>query len=106
MIKEGDPQAVAVWEEYNKVAMNAFPLLSNSDIDNILAYTDYTPPAPVSTSVSTSACYLYVKNSNTNNDYSSCSDIGFYVASCNVILGSKDFKKRIAIASGVDNTCC
>ena len=44
MIKDGDPQAVAVWEEYNKVAMNAFPLLSNTDIDNILAYTDYTPP--------------------------------------------------------------
>ena len=49
MIKDGDPQAVAVWEEYNKVAMNAFPLLSNTDIDNILAYTDYTPPAVVAT---------------------------------------------------------
>ena len=35
MIKDGDPQAVAVWEEYNKVAMNAFPMLSNADIDNI-----------------------------------------------------------------------
>ena len=46
MIKDGDPQAVAVWEEYNKVAMNAFPMLSNADIDNIIAYTDYTPPAP------------------------------------------------------------
>jgi len=40
MIKDGDPQAVAVWEEYNKVAMNAFPMLSNADIDNIIAYTD------------------------------------------------------------------
>lgn len=46
MIKAGDPQAVAIWEEYNKTAMNAFPQLSNEDIDNILAYTDYTPPAP------------------------------------------------------------
>ena len=49
MIKSGDPQAVAIWEEYNKVAMNAYPQFSNSDIDNILAYTDYTPPAPVAT---------------------------------------------------------
>ena len=49
MIKDGDPQAVSIWEEYNKVAMNAFPLLSNSDIDNILAYTDDVPPAPVAT---------------------------------------------------------
>ena len=47
MIKAGDPQAVAIWEEYNKVAMNAYPQFSNSDIDNILAYTDYIPPAPV-----------------------------------------------------------
>ena len=46
MIKSGDAQAVAIWEEYNKTAMNAFPLLSNQDIDNIIAYTDYTPPAP------------------------------------------------------------
>jgi cytochrome c553 len=27
--------------------MNAFPNLSNDDIDNILAYTDYVPPKPV-----------------------------------------------------------
>jgi len=46
MIKAGDAQAVAIWEEYNKTAMNAFPQLSNADIDNIIAYTDYTPPAP------------------------------------------------------------
>ena len=38
LIASGDPQAVAVYEEYNKTAMNAFPQLSNVDIDNILAY--------------------------------------------------------------------
>ena len=38
MIKSGDERAVAIWEEYNKAAMNAFPQLSNEDIDNILAY--------------------------------------------------------------------
>ena len=47
MIKAGDPQAVAVWEEYNRTAMNSFPQLSTEDIDNILAYTNYVPPAPV-----------------------------------------------------------
>lgn len=46
LIKSGDEQAVAIYEEYNKVAMNAFPNLSNEDIDNILAYTDYVPPKP------------------------------------------------------------
>ena len=45
-IKSGDERAIAIWEEYNKSAMNAFPQLSNSDIDNIIAYTDYVPPAP------------------------------------------------------------
>ena len=56
MVKSGDPQAVAIYEEYNKSVMTAFPQLSNEDIDNILAYTDYTPPAPaVPAAVATTA---------------------------------------------------
>lgn len=50
MIASGDAQAVAIYEEYNKTAMNAFPQLSNADIDNILAYVmepKVDPPAPV-----------------------------------------------------------
>ena len=47
MIKDGDAQAVAIYEEYNKSVMNNFPQLSNQDIDNILAYTDYVPPPTV-----------------------------------------------------------
>jgi len=39
LIKSGDPQAVKVYEEYNKAVMSAFPLLTNTDIDDILAYT-------------------------------------------------------------------
>lgn len=46
LIAEGDAQAVAIWEEYNRAAMNAFPQLSNEDIDNILAYTSAPPPPP------------------------------------------------------------
>ena len=47
MVKSGDAQAVAIYEEYNKSVMTSFPQLSNEDIDNILAYTDFTPPVPV-----------------------------------------------------------
>lgn len=50
LIKSGDAQAVKVFEENGKVAMTAFPQLSNADIDNILAYTSEvapTPPGPV-----------------------------------------------------------
>ncbi len=45
MVKAGDPQAVAIYEEYNGSVMNAFPQLTNADIDDIIAYT-YTPKAP------------------------------------------------------------
>ncbi|MCK8522457.1 c-type cytochrome [Aquimarina sp. D1M17] len=51
MIAAGDAQAIAIYEEYNKTAMNAFPQLTNTDIDNILAYVmvpkaDPPPPPP------------------------------------------------------------
>jgi mono/diheme cytochrome c family protein len=39
LIKSGDAAAVKVYEENNKVAMTAFPTLSEGDIDNIIAYT-------------------------------------------------------------------
>lgn len=51
MVKSGDAQAVAIFEEYNGSVMTSFPQLSNEDIDNILAYTDYTPPAAAATAV-------------------------------------------------------
>jgi mono/diheme cytochrome c family protein len=40
LISSGDAQAIAIFEEYNKSVMTAFPALSTTDIDNILAYTD------------------------------------------------------------------
>ena len=39
LIKSGDAKAVKIYEEYNKVAMSAFPQLSEADIDNVIAYT-------------------------------------------------------------------
>ena len=46
LIKAGDERALAIYNEYNQAAMNAFPTLSNEDIDNILAYTDAPASAP------------------------------------------------------------
>ncbi len=40
MIKAGDADAVAIYEEYNKTAMTAFPELSDDDIRSILVYID------------------------------------------------------------------
>ena len=49
MIKSGDAYAVKIYEEYNKSAMTAYPQLTNSDIDNILAYTAQEKAVPVAT---------------------------------------------------------
>ncbi len=40
LIASGDPLAVKIFEENNKSVMTAFPALSETDIDNILAYTN------------------------------------------------------------------
>ena len=66
MIKSGDSDAIAIYEEYNKVAMNSFPQLSNEDIDNILAYSDYIPPKPAI--VSNVSSNSDITNSNSTND--------------------------------------
>lgn len=101
MIKDGDPQAVAVWEEYNKVAMNAFPLLSNTDIDNILAYTDYTPPAVVATA-ETQQVVAPAAGSGSNNNLILAALALVFVMLVVMLLLVQRTLKRIAIASGVD----
>lgn len=47
LIKSGDARAVKIFNEYNQSVMNAFPQLSNEDIDNIIAYTNEPKPEPV-----------------------------------------------------------
>ena len=46
LIKSGDSKAVALFAEYNNSVMTSFPGLSNTDIDNILAYTSLPKPEP------------------------------------------------------------
>jgi mono/diheme cytochrome c family protein len=52
LIASGDADALKIYNEYNKVAMTAFPQLSTTDIDNIIAYTD-TPKEEAKTSLPT-----------------------------------------------------
>jgi mono/diheme cytochrome c family protein len=51
LIQSGDPTAVALFNEWNGAVMTAFPQLSNTDIDNILAYTSQPKPEPVAAEV-------------------------------------------------------
>ncbi|HXI00975.1 MAG TPA: cytochrome c3 family protein [Sphingobacteriaceae bacterium] len=46
MVAAGDPAAVKIYNEFNKVAMPAFPELAESDIKNILAYIQAPPAKP------------------------------------------------------------
>lgn len=46
MISSGDAQAVAIFEEYNKTPMPAFPQLTEVEIDDILAYVEQPKPTP------------------------------------------------------------
>jgi len=46
MVAAGDPTAVALFAEYNNVAMPPFPQLSDADIDNILAYVSQPKAEP------------------------------------------------------------
>ena len=43
LIASGDEKAVALFEEYNKSVMTAFPYFTDEDIDNILAYIEAGP---------------------------------------------------------------
>ncbi len=46
LIASGDSQANEIYNEWGQTAMPAFPQLSNSDIDNILAYVEQPKPEP------------------------------------------------------------
>lgn len=47
VIASGDAYANRLYAEYNQAAMTPFPTLSNQDINDILAYVEAPPPAPV-----------------------------------------------------------
>lgn len=99
MIKSGDAQAVAIWEEYNKTAMNAFPQLSETDIDNIIAYTDYTPPAPAVTATAPAAA---AAGSSISNDIILAAlALVFAILVVMLVLVNKTLQK-IAAAQGVE----
>lgn len=67
MIASGDPDAIAIYEEYNKSPMTAFPYFSDDDVRNILAYIEQ---APEKSQVIVSASDGIVENvESSNNDY-------------------------------------
>lgn len=55
MIASGDAYANRIYNEYNQAAMTAFPTLSDQDINDILAYVEAPPPAPVAAAATAGA---------------------------------------------------
>lgn len=55
MIAEGDADAVAIFEEYNKSPMTAFMHFSDEDITNLLAYVEVAPSLVEETAGATAA---------------------------------------------------
>jgi len=101
LIKSGDEQAVAIYNEYNKVAMNTFPQLSNEDIDNILAYSDYVPPASSNTGSSISSSNQSDQSSFTNDLVLVLLTIILIVLVTMLFLVTKTLK-RLVSNNGVD----
>lgn len=101
MIKAGDAQAVAIWEEYNRTAMSAFPQLSNADIDNIIAYTDYTPPATTAPAGTVAAPAVVTAPGIPNEIILGALALVFALLVVMLFLVQKTLK-RIAAASGVE----
>ena len=101
MVKSGDAQAVAIYEEYNGSVMTSFPQLSNEDIDNILVYTDYTPPAPVASAAAPVAGTAGQNSGLSNNIILFALVLVFVILVVMLFLVQKTLMK-IATVSGVD----
>ncbi len=101
VIKSGDAQAVAIWEEFNKSPMTAFPQLSNEDIDNIIAYTDFTPVNKAPTPGPTEIVHSANISAKTNQLIIIFSLIVFSFLAV-LFYAVRKFMKRVAIANGVE----
>lgn len=73
LINSGDEYANKIYAEYNRSAMTAYPQLSDSDIDNILAYTAQDKPVPLAKTDDVS-----IPNENYSNGISNELLLGFF----------------------------
>ncbi len=102
LIKSGDAYAVKIYNEYNQAAMTAFPTLSSTDIDDILAYTAAPPPAPVAVADAAVGEVGSTKSSGISNELIlGALLIVFGLLIMMLVLVQKTLR-RIAVANGVD----
>ena len=102
MISSGDAYAVKIYNEYNQAAMTAFPTLSNTDIDDILAYTAAAPPAPVAATDAAGTTSESTKSSGITNELILGALIVVFALLIMMLILVQRTLKRIAVANGVD----
>ena len=98
LIKSGDPLAVKLFADNNNAVMTAFPALSDTDIENVLAYTSQPKPEPVAAETSTAD--TSGSGNITNDIILGALALIFLLLVVMLYLVSKTLK-RIAEASGV-----
>ncbi|PCE63221.1 c-type cytochrome [Sediminicola luteus] len=101
MIKAGDPDAVAIYNEYNQAAMTPFPTLSNQDIDDILAYADAPPETPKAVAAAPAGEAAAQEGGVTNELILAVLALVFGLLVMMLVLVNKTLR-RIAEANGVD----
>ncbi|MBT8300879.1 MAG: c-type cytochrome [Maribacter sp.] len=102
MIKDGDAYAVKIYNEYNQALMTAFPTLSNSDIDDILAYTAAPPPAPVAAAETAGGETSSAKSSGISNELILGALLIVFALLIMMLILVQKTLQRIAIANGVE----
>lgn len=101
LIASGDAYANEVYNEYNQAAMQAFPTLSNEDIDNVLAYTAAPPKEPAAADAAAAAPGATAATGGVSNEIILGALIlifGLLVAMLFLVNGTL---KKIALANGV-----
>ncbi len=101
MISSGDAYAVRIYNEYNQAAMNAFPTLTDTDIDDILAYTAAPPPAPVAAAATTTTAAGDAGDSGISNELILGALVVVFALLVMMLILVNNTLRRIAEANGV-----
>lgn len=107
LIASGDAYAVKIFEEYNKSVMTPFPQLSDTDIDNILAYTSQPKEQAASatgTAMPPGATPLAEQESALSNDVILVALTFVLLVLIVMLVLVNRVLRRIAVANGIDVT--
>ncbi len=102
MVAAGDPIAVKLFEENNKMIMTPFPALSDADIDNILAYTSQPKAQPVASAAGAEGVAASGGGDSVSNDLVLGALALIFILLVIMLFLVYGTLKRIAAANGVD----